>query len=145
MSMNSFLTEKQVKFLLNYISDGIQIVNSDGVLIYCNSQAAKLDDINISESVGNHITEIYPSLLQEESTLLNVLITKEPILNKDQTYRTYRGKLVTTINSTLPILEEGEIVGAVEISKNITEYRELSERYIDLKTRVKENSGGLRP
>lgn len=142
--MRPFLTEAQAKFLLNYISDGIQIVNSEGVLIYCNRQAAMQDDINISESIGKHITEVYPSLLHEESTLLDVIESKEMILNKDQTYRTYRGKLVTTVNSTLPILDHGKIQGAIEISKNITEYKELSERYLDLQSQVRENVGGLR-
>ncbi|MBF4695498.1 sigma-54 interaction domain-containing protein [Fusibacter ferrireducens] len=142
--MSTFLTEAQAKFLLNYISDGIQIVNSDGILIYCNRQAAMLDDINISESIGKHITEVYPSLIHEESTLLDVIESREMILNRDQTYRTYRGKLVTTINSTLPILDRGEIKGAVEISKNITEYKELSERYLDLQSQVREHDGGSR-
>lgn len=142
--MSIFLTESQMKILMNYISDGIQIVNRTGELIYCNRQAAMLDDINISESVGKHITEVYPSLLQEESTLLNVLTTKEPILNKEQTYRTYRGRQITTINSTIPIMDGDEIIGAVEISKNVTEYKELSERYLDLQSQVKINDGGLR-
>ena len=134
--MHPFLTLEHVKFMLEYISDGVQIVDEKGNLIYCNRNSAMLDDINISDSIGKHITEIYPSLKEEESTLLKVLATKTPIFNREQTYRTYKGKIIATINSTLPILNNGHIEGAIEISRNITPYKELSERYLDLQSMV---------
>jgi arginine utilization regulatory protein len=123
--------------MLEYISDGVQIVDEHGNLIYCNRNSALLDDININESIGKHITEIYPSLKEEESTLLKVLATKTPILNLEQTYRTYKGKNIATINSTLPIINDDRIEGAIEISRNITTYKELSEKVIDLQSLAK--------
>ena len=134
--MRPILTLEHIKLLLEHVSDGIQIVDNNGNLVYCNSNSALLDDINIQESIGKHITEIYPSLKEEESTLLEVLITKKPILNREQTYRTYKGKNIATINSTLPIIHNHKIEGAVEISRNITSYKELSEQVIDLQSRV---------
>lgn len=134
--MHPLLTLEHVKFMLEYISDGVQIVDADGNLVYCNHNSAVLDDINISESIGKHITEIYPSLKEEESTLLKVLITKNPIFNKEQTYRTYKGKIIATVNHTLPIINKGQIEGAIEISRNVTPYKELSERYLDLQSKV---------
>lgn len=135
--MHPILTLDHVKLMLEYISDGVQIVDNKGNLVYCNKNSALLDDINIDESIGKHITEIYPSLKEEESTLLKVLTTKTPIINKEQTYRTYKGKNIATINTTLPIINEDEIEGAVEISRNITTYKELTEKVIDLQTQVK--------
>lgn len=134
--MHPILTLEHVKFMLEYISDGVQIVDEKGNLIYCNRNSALLDDINIEESIGKHITEIYPSLKEDESTLLKVLVTKLPILNREQTYRTYKGKSIATINSTLPIINDGIVAGAIEISRNITTYKELSEKVIDLQTKV---------
>ncbi len=132
--MYPFLTDKHMKLLLEHISDGVQIIDDSGRLIYCNRHSAMLDDINISESIGRHITEVYPSLKEAESTLLKVLETKTAIYNREQTYRTYRGKEIATINTTLPILIEGVVKGAIEISRDITPYKELSERYMDLKS-----------
>lgn len=134
--MHPILTLEHVKFMLEHISDGVQIVDEKGNLVYCNRNSALLDDINIEESIGKHITEIYPSLKEEESTLLEVLMTKTPILNREQTYRTYKGKSIATINTTLPILSGDQIEGAIEISRNITPYKELTEKVIDLQSKV---------
>ena len=135
--MHPYLTIDHLKKMLEHISDGVQIVDEKGHLIYCNRNSALLDDINITDSIGKHITEIYPSLKEEESTLLNVLAKGKPILNQEQSYRNYKGKVIATINSTLPIIENGHIQGAVEISRNITPYKELSERYLDLQSSLK--------
>ena len=140
--MHSLLTLKHVKLMLEYISDGVQIVDSKGKLIYCNRNSALLDDINIEDSIGKHITEIYPSLKEEESTLLQVLQTRTPILNREQTYRTYKGKNIATINSTLPIINDDRVEGAIEISKNITSFKELTEKMIDLQSKVEKTDKG---
>lgn len=130
--------------MLEYISDGVQIVDEKGNLVYCNRNSALLDDINIEDSIGKHITEIYPSLKEEESTLLKVLVTELPILNREQTYRTYKGKNIATINSTLPIINEGHIAGAIEISRDITSYKELTEKVIDLQSQAKGSEESLK-
>ena len=43
-----------------------------------------------------------------------------------------KGIKITTINSTFPIKDKGEIIGAVEISKDITGIEEMSGKIIDL-------------
>lgn len=140
--MHALLSLEHVKIMLEYISDGVQIVDSKGNLIYCNRNSALLDDINIEDSIGKHITEIYPSLKEEESTLLQVLQTRTPILNREQTYRTYKGKSIATINSTLPIINNDRVEGAIEISKNITSFKELTEKMIDLQSKVEKKEKG---
>jgi arginine utilization regulatory protein len=59
-----------------------------------------------------------------------------PILEFGQTFTNYKGKTVTTINSTLPMRMEGRVVGAMEISHNITNVKVLSEKVADLQNRV---------
>ncbi|MGX8796561.1 sigma-54 interaction domain-containing protein [Fusibacter sp. JL298sf-3] len=139
--MEAFLTPEQTQKMLDHISDGIQIIDASGRLIYCNRHSAMLDDINISEAIGRHITEVYPSLIKEESTLLKVLKTQSPIYNREQTYRTYKGKEIATVNTTLPIVKSGQIQGAIEISRDVTAYKELSERYLDLQSSIRPQKG----
>jgi arginine utilization regulatory protein len=134
--MQNIFTEHNVRMILDYVRDGIQAIDASGNLIYCNRPAAVLDDINIENSLGKHVTEIYPSLTQESSTLLKVLRSGMPILEFEQTFTNYKGKIVTTINSTLPIRMEGKIVGAMEISHNITDVKVLSEKVADLQNKV---------
>ncbi len=119
--------------IIQHVSDGVQVVNLWGQLVFCNRQSAILDDINIEESLGRHITELYPSLDETNSTILRVLETGEPILNVDQKYTTYLGNEVHTVNSTIPLFDEkGKLAAAAEISRNITEVKKLSEQVVDL-------------
>ncbi len=122
-----------IQKITEYISDGLQIVDYEGKLIFCNRKSAMLDDIDIMDSLGKHITEIYPSLDESNSTILKVLKTGEPILNLEQRYTTYLGNEINTVNSTIPLHDSrGKIIGAVEISKNITDMKKLSEQVVDL-------------
>lgn len=122
------------------MTDGVQIIDNEGRLVYCNQKAALLDDINIEESIGKHITEVYPSLSEQGSTIMSVLDMQTAIINRKQTFRTYRGKEVTTVNTTIPLLENGQVLGAIEISNDITAYKDLTERYIELQRRVISNA-----
>ena len=126
--MDRILKDENFTKLLNCINDGVQLVDKKGVLVFCNKKAAMIDDIDISDSLGKHITEIYPNLDKDNSTLLKVLDKQIKIIDNHQEYLTYKGKKVITLNSTYPIIKENELIGAVEISNNITEVKKLSDQ-----------------
>jgi len=134
--MNELFNVNMIYDLLDYISDGIQIFDKNANLVFCNEKASIVDGINVETSIGKNILEIYPSLSEETSTLLEVLKTGIPIVDKEQTFTTYIGNKITTINTTIPIRIGKRIVGAIEISRNITDIKKLSEKYVDLKTKV---------
>lgn len=127
--------------LLEYIHDGVQIIDADGLLVYCNQVAAEVDDINIRDSLGKHILDVYPSLKEETSTMLKALKNGLPIIDTEQRFNNYKGKEIATLNTTLPILEGSEIVGAVEISRNITDVKNLSEEVQDLRKTIYSSRG----
>ena len=146
------LFKENIEEILDHIDDGIHIVDSSGKIIYYNKFAADLDAINPEEAIGRHILEIYPSLTAETSTIMKVIKNGSPILNHQQSFRNYRGQVITTINTTIPIKSGRKIIGAVEISKDITEVKKLSERVVDLQaellkeanhTRKKDGSGAV--
>ncbi|MGM0378152.1 MAG: sigma-54 interaction domain-containing protein [Bacillota bacterium] len=126
--MDRILKDENFTKLLNCINDGVQLVDKKGILVFCNKKAAMIDDIDISDSLGKHITEIYPNLDKDNSTLLKVLDKQVKIVDNHQEYLTYKGKKVITLNSTYPIIKENELIGAVEISNNITEVKKLSDQ-----------------
>lgn len=130
------LFKENIEEILDHIDDGIHIVDSSGRIIYYNKFAAELDAINPEEAIGRHILEIYPSLTAETSTILQVIKSGTPILNHQQSFRNYRGQVITTINSTIPIKSGRKIIGAVEISKDITEVKKLSEKVVDLQAEL---------
>lgn len=130
------LFKENISEILEHIEDGIHIVDSNGKIIYYNKFAAQLDNINPEDAIGRHILEIYPSLTPQTSTILKVIRTGESILNYEQSFRNYKGKVITTINTTIPIITNRKITGAVEISKDITEVKKLTQKVVDLQAEL---------
>jgi arginine utilization regulatory protein len=123
--------------LLLNVDEGVHVVDVRGYTVLYNPQAGLNDGLEPHEVQGKHILEVFPSLNEHTSTLLKVLETGEPIANQQQTFTNYKGLRVTTINSTWPIRDEqGDLVGAIEISKDVTRVRELSEQVVDLRAEL---------
>lgn len=123
---------------IDIINDGIHIVDASGKIVYYNSAAKQLDEIDVDKAIGRHILEVYPSLTFESSTLLRVLRTGKPMYNIEQNFINYKGDKISTLNSTIPIYYNNKVVGALEVSRNITKVRELSEKIVNLQKELYE-------
>ena len=120
--------------LMNNLDEGITAIDSNSHIIFLNNKAATMENIDFNSAIGRHLLEVYPSLSNRTSTLLTVLHSGEPILDNLQTFKNYKGENISTINSTLPIRKNKKIIGAVEISRDITNIRKLSEEVVKLKS-----------
>lgn len=118
--------------ILQYIDVGIHVVDSNGKTIFYNETMAKLEGIEKEKVINRQLLEVFPSLNEHTSTLLSVLNTGQKILDKTQTYLNYKGEKVTTINTTIPIMKDNVILGALEIARNVTDIQRLSEQLVDL-------------
>ena len=121
---------------IELINDGIHIVDASGKVVYYNASAKQLDEIDAEKTIGRHILEVYPSLTFETSTIIRVLKTGKPIYNVEQNFVNYKGDKISTLNSTLPIFYNNKVIGALEVSRNITKVRELSERIVNLQNEL---------
>lgn len=128
---------------INIITDGIHIVDASGKIVYYNVAAKQLDEIDVDKAIGRHILEVYPSLSFDTSTILKVLKTGKPIYNVEQNFVNYKGDKISTLNSTLPITYNNKVVGALEVSRNITKVRELSEKIVNLQRELYETGESL--
>lgn len=140
--MKSLFFRENILEILDYIEEGIHIIDNNGRIVYYNLFAQSIDGIERDRAIGRHLIEVYPSLTYETSTLLTVMQTGEPIFKKDQTFLNYKGEKITTINSSIPIKSKNKILGALEISKDITQVREMSEKIVDLQTKLYNNKTG---
>ncbi len=113
--------------ILNALNEGIHIVDKKGRTVFFNDMAARIDGLKKEEVLGKNIFEVYPSLTLESSTLMQVLKTGKAIRNMQQTFINFRGEKITTINTTVPIRFASDEVGAMEISQDITRFKELVE------------------
>ncbi|MBT2656279.1 sigma 54-interacting transcriptional regulator [Bacillus sp. ISL-18] len=126
------LTQEVLTAILKSIDEGIHVVDTGGRTIFYNEVAAKHDGMNVDEVLGKHLMDVFPSLTEESSTLLQVIKTGKPIFNQTQVYVNIHGVRIDTINTTLPISVKGDMVGAVEIAKDFSRMKLLAERLLDL-------------
>jgi len=122
--------------LLANVDEGVHVVDRSGVTVLYNAHAGANDGLEPDEVIGRPVLQVFPSLNNQTSTLLTVLATGKPIINQQQTFMNFKGDRVTTINSTWPIFDQGELAGAVEISKNVTRVRALSEQVVELQAEL---------
>ncbi|MFO7814188.1 MAG: sigma 54-interacting transcriptional regulator [Halanaerobiales bacterium] len=134
------LDNKSLCKLLNNLTEGIHVVDNKGNTILYNKKASEIDGLIPKEVLGKNIFEVFPSLTLETSTLMKTLKNGEKYLNHKQTFINYRGKKITTINHTFPIIFKDETKGAVEISKDITQTEELVEDITDLRSKLKDSN-----
>lgn len=133
------ITSEVLTAILKTIDEGIHVVNTEGVTIFYNQVAAKHDAMEVNEVLGKPLLSVFPSLTNETSTLINVMKTKKPIENKPQAYVNYYGQNIETINTTLPLFMKGKLIGAVEIAKDYSKIKQMSERLLQLQTEMKQN------
>ncbi len=134
--MKELLFTENIFEILNHIEEGIHIVDKNGMVVYYNPFAQKIDGIERDKVIGRHLLEVYPSLNHQTSTLLRAMETGKAISKKEQEFLNYKGEKITTINTSIPIRSKDEILGAIEISKDITTVRKMSEKIIDLQEQL---------
>ncbi|WP_353893467.1 sigma 54-interacting transcriptional regulator [Proteinivorax hydrogeniformans] len=130
-----------IKQILDSINEGIHIVNAQGETIFYNPMMAEMEGIGAHEVLNKKVLAMFPSLTPETSTIHKVLKSKEAMYDQLQSYTNYKGRGITTINSTFPLYNSDEFVGVLEVSKNITRLKELSEKVIDLQQKLYPSNG----
>ncbi|MFT9598967.1 sigma-54 interaction domain-containing protein [Mesobacillus sp.] len=141
MNSVSNVTEEILSAILRCIDEAIHVVNTDGMTIFYNEVAARHDGLEINEVIGKPLLSVFPSLSNQSSTLLKVIETKKPIYNETQSFVNLHGRKIDTVNTTLPIFVQGELIGAVEIAKDYSQIKQLSERLVEVQKSHK-NRGG---
>jgi arginine utilization regulatory protein len=131
MTMN-LIYKSIIDTILKNIDIGINVVDNSGKTIIYNQAMADMEGLDVHEVMGKSILDIFPSLTPETSTMLTVLKTGKPIYNRYQTYLNNKGKQISTLNSTIPIKISPGKNGALEIAKNITKEKELSDKLVYL-------------
>jgi len=142
--LKDLFTKKQFEKILNHVGEGVQLIDAQGRIVFCNAVAAQLDNIQREEAIGKYILDIYPSLTEETSTIMRAIRTKEPVLNVQQSFINYKGHKITTVNSSIPILDGDRILGALEVSRDITQVKALSEKLLDLQEKLYANTKSVK-
>ncbi|MDD4200760.1 MAG: sigma 54-interacting transcriptional regulator [Eubacteriales bacterium] len=107
---------EQILSLYNYI-DGLMITDKNGYIEYYATYRPDIINMKEKDLLGKHLLEIYPELSEETSSIFRVLKTGKPIFNEEQTLVSYDGQRLKVVNTTMPIIENGQIIGAIDVSR----------------------------
>lgn len=132
--------------MLNYLDEGIHIIDSVGNTIIYNHVMQNIEGLSPNEVIGRNIFEVFPSLSANTSTLYQALTTGKVITEQLQTYTNLHGKTIHAINISIPIVYQSKIIGALEISRDISVINNLQNKIISLQqalinTKSKEHTG----
>lgn len=122
--------------ILHEIEEGIHIVDREGITVIYNQAMEKIEGLEADSVIGKHLLEVFPDWTKENSTLLMAMTYERPIQKQMQNYLNLKGKKITTMNTTYPILSDGILIGAVEIAKNLTNMNSMSDQILELQSKL---------
>lgn len=130
---------EQILSIYNYL-DGIMVTDKYGYVEYYVTFRPDVNNLKEKDILRKHITEVYPTLNEETSSILRVLKTGKPISNELQTLITYKGQSIRAINTTMPIKDHDEIIGAVDVSRYIDSPYQRQDISLSLKESVEKKN-----
>lgn len=116
--------KKELEVILDSTHDAIIAVDTRGVITLFNQAAKKLTKLESVNVIGKHITEVI-----ETTRLPHILKTGDSELNQKQPLGD-----ISIVTNRMPVRDEqGKIIGAVAVFRDITEVKALAEQITNLR------------
>ncbi len=131
--MKEEIYSEVIEKIIESIDEGIHFIDKDGNTIIYNNSMAKLEQMDKKDVLNKPFVDVLQTMEIKNSTLLKVLKNKKDIKDNVQKYLNKDGKEITTINTTIPIIVGEKLIGALEVSKDMTQIQMLSEQILKLK------------
>ncbi len=98
--------------VLDNFDDGVIITDCQGKILYYNQAQASIDDLDPQQVIGKHVVDIY-QLSGDTSLIMLCIRTRSPVRHRTFFYKTVNGRIAHTIHSVFPLLDNGQMVGAI--------------------------------
>ena len=125
-----------LQMILQLLDEGVHVVDPDGNSVVYNRAMAQLEKMDRKDVLRKPFAEVFKNLKAENSTLLQALEHQRSTWKQEQTYLNKDGKEITTINTTVPVMDGDNVVAAVEIAKNITDIQRMSDTILELRKEI---------
>ena len=116
-----------IKDICDHISDGINVVDLEGDIVYVNKVSADYARSTVKEMEGRPIEEFYP-----DAILQQVLETKSPLYDRKIHYVGDKRYVV----SSYPVIINAQVVGAFSVFRDIREMDHLNRTIQSLQMRL---------
>ena len=128
------MSEKYIEQILNIYNhvDTIILTDDKGYITYFITYRPDVNPHRPRNMVGKHMLEAFKTLTEETSSVMRVIKTGEPILNEIQEFP-YDSYVVRSINTTMPIKENGKLVGVANMIRYLDGPFKRNEIVIDMK------------
>ena len=115
----------QQELIFNATNDGMVVIDKNGKVILFNTRAQEIIGVTKEQAIGKYVVEVIPT-----SRLPFILESRRIEANQEMVLENNR-KIITT---RIPIIEEnGTLIGAFAVFKDITEVVNLAEELTDLR------------
>ncbi len=121
--------------LISNLKEGIHIVDSKGKTIYYNHAMENIEGMKSEEVMGKEIQEYLRDI--EHSTILGSLKSGYTYRDTIQNYSNGAGKIITSVNSTIPVMVDGKVEAVIEIARDMTQIKKLNETICQLENKSK--------
>ncbi|HAR85533.1 MAG TPA: sigma-54-dependent Fis family transcriptional regulator [Clostridium sp.] len=121
--------------LISNLKEGIHIVDSKGKTIYYNHAMENIEGMKSEDVMGKEIQEYLIDI--EHSTILGSLKSGHTYRDTLQNYSNGAGKIITSVNSTIPVMVDGKVEAVIEIARDMTQIKKLNETICQLENKSK--------
>ena len=94
---------------------------------------AKIEGFKKEDVLGKKVYE-YLKGMEDISTLMNALKEKKQYKDIIQHYSSKDGKNITSINTTIPVILNDNVIAAIEIARDMTQIKKLNEKVCKLES-----------
>jgi arginine utilization regulatory protein len=123
-SSQFLVADELLQLILEEIDIGIHVVNQEGKTMVYNRKMMEIEMMNEEDVLHKNLLDVFTFQNNQSSTLLEALQKGKIRKNIKQSYFNNKGKEVTTINDTYPIMKDNNIVGAIEMVRDVTELKQ---------------------
>ncbi len=124
---------------LDSLEQPVTIVDQQGVFVYYNRYSAAIDGVDAAQVLGQPLLQACPSLTADTSTLMRCLTQGQRFIHCHQRYETPLGQVIDYLHTALPLYgASGQIIGAIEVGRDLSHYRSLTNQVLDLSARLLE-------
>ncbi|WP_026574182.1 sigma-54-dependent Fis family transcriptional regulator [Bacillus sp. UNC438CL73TsuS30] len=128
-------TKQLFNLILDQLEEGISVIDEQGRILFYNLKAGEMDTLE-PEAVRNKRVQDVWNVDENTSTLLTSLRTRRTLHHRETKFSSH-GKAITTLARTVPLVLNENVSGVIEILKDITEQKHLSDTILQLQKQGK--------